>query len=295
LNAVRDRAATQTYQVPVAIPPFPWAECRVPLVVLIAITIAEWITAAYDVRLGLPAHACILAFLVMLGAGTSDTAKRELYWSLALAPIIRIGSLSLPLGRLPLLAWYPLIGVPIFAAAFIAKRKLGYTNGQVGLRIPANLVPQVLIVPLGAILGIGEYLIFRPAPLADRFTFASLWQPALVLLIFTGFEEEFIFRGLMQRAALRALGRWGLVYVNLVFAALHIGYLSVLDLFFVFSVGLLFAVFALKTRSIAGVTFAHGAVNISLFLILPYVAPVVLGTGYGDLLPLPLPPTQPLR
>jgi membrane protease YdiL (CAAX protease family) len=276
LNAVRETAAAPTRQVPVAIPPFPWAECRIPLVVFIAI-------------------ALVLACLVMLGAGTSDAAKRELYWSLALAPIIRIGSLSLPLGRLPLLAWYPLIGIPIFASAFITKRKLGYTNGQVGLRVPGNLVPQVLIVPLGAILGIGEYLIFRPAPLADRFTLASLWQPALVLLIFTGFEEELIFRGLMQRAALRALGRWGLIYVNLIFAALHIGYLSALDLVFVFFVGLLFAVFALKTRSIAGVTFAHGAVNISLFLVLPYVAPIVLGTGYGDLLPLPVPPTQPPR
>ncbi len=282
-------------QGPSALPPIPWKEARLPLLLLGAIVVAEVLTALYDPRVGLPAHALILALLVLLGAGSSDSATRELYWALTLAPIIRIGSLSLPLGRLPLLAWYPLIGVPIFIAAFIAAKKLGYTRRQLGLRLPTNSIPQLLIILLGAILGIGEYLIFRPAPLADHFTLASLWLPAIILLVFTGFEEELIFRGLLQRAALRSLGRWGLVYVNLVFAALHIGYLSILDIIFVFLVGLLFALVALRTKSILGVTFAHGAVNISLFLIIPYVAPVLLGTGYADLLPLPVPPVTPSK
>src|SRR5262249_9222905 len=163
--------------------------------------------------------------------------KRELYWALSLAPIIRIGSLSLPLGRLPLLLWYPIIGVPIFTSAIVTARKLGYTWAQLGLRLPFDDIPrQLALTPLGLILRIGEYLIFRPAPLADRFTFADLWLPSLILTIFTGLEEELIFRGLMQRAALRSLGRLGLIYINLVFAALHIGYLSVLDLIFVFLV-----------------------------------------------------------
>jgi membrane protease YdiL (CAAX protease family) len=84
-----------------------------------------------------------------------------------------------------------------------------------------------------------------------------------------------------------------LIYVNAVFAVLHIGYLSILDVVFVFLVGLLFSLFALRTKSIVGVTIAHGAVNISLFLLLPFLAPVVLGTGYGDLLPLPIPGIKP--
>lgn len=273
-----------------ALPPFPAREFVVPGILLGLITIAECITAMYDPRAGLPAHAAILALLVFMGASTHDSAKRELYWSLTLAPLIRIGSLSLPLGRLPLILWYPLIGVPIFTAAFVSARKLQYTPRMIGLTFdPMKLPAQLAIIPLGALLGLGEYLIFRPAPIAQRFTFADIWFPSLVLLIFTGFEEELIFRGLMQRAALRSLGRWGLVYVSLVFAVLHIGYLSILDLVFVFLVGLLFSLFVLRTKSLLGVTLAHGAINTFLFLIIPFLAPVILGTGYGDLLPLPTP------
>lgn len=277
------------------LPPFPAAEFKVPGVVLAALTVAEYVTAAHDPTLGLPMHMVILGCLIVMGSATSDSAKRELYWSLTLAPVIRIASLSLPLGRLPLMAWYPLIGVPIFAASFVAVRKLGYTARQLGMTVPFDKMPvQLALIPLGLLLGLGEYLIFRPAPLAAHLTVLDVWLPSLILLIFTGFEEELIFRAIMQRAALRCLGRWGLVYVNLVFAVLHIGYLSILDLVFVFLVGLLFSLFVLRTRTIFGVTLAHGAINTGLFLIYPFLAPVVLGTGPADFLPLPLPAATPV-
>jgi membrane protease YdiL (CAAX protease family) len=274
----------------VGLPEFPTGEFVIPGILLLLTTAAELLTAAVDARYGLAAHAFLLALLVAMGARSESAARRELYWSLTLAPVIRLGSLCLPLGRLPLIAWYPLIGLPIFAAAFVTARKLGYTRANVGFSIPiADLPRQLSVFPLGVVLGLGEYLIFRPAPLVERFSFGDLWLPALVLVVFTGLEEELIFRGIMQRAALRCLGRWGLIYVNLVFGVLHVGYLSVLDVVFVFLVGLMFSLFVLKTRSIFGVTLAHGAINIGLFLVLPFVAPVFLGTGYADLIPLPGP------
>jgi membrane protease YdiL (CAAX protease family) len=272
------------------LPEFPTREFLIPGLLLLLTTAAELVTAAVDARYGLVAHAFLLTLLVTLGARTESAARRELYWSLTLAPIIRIGSMCLPLGRLPLIAWYPMIGLPIFAAAYVTARKLGYTRANVGLTLDLTDLPrQLSLIPLGAVLGLGEYLIFRPAPLVERFTFEDIWLPAVILTIFTGLEEELIFRGVMQRAALRALGRWGLVYVSLVFAVLHVGYLSLLDVVFVFLVGQLFALFVLKTRTIFGVTLAHGAINIGLFLIFPYVAPTFLGTGYADLIPLPGP------
>jgi membrane protease YdiL (CAAX protease family) len=293
------RTPPKTLQPPVSrpaprtvLPPFPARDFVLPGLILLGLSLAELITAAWDPRVGLPAHALLLGLLITLGARATDSARRELFWTLTLAPVIRIASLSLPLGRLPLLAWYPLIGVPIFAAAFVTARRLGYTRTQIGLTVSLSQLPlHLALTAMGCVLGLGEYLIFRPAPLAEHFTVEAIWQPALTLLIFTGFEEELIFRGLMQRAALRALGRWGLVYVSLVFAVLHIGYLSVLDLVFVFLVGMLFSVITLRTRSLFGVTLAHGAINAGLFLIYPYLAPVFLGSGYADLVPLPEPVT----
>jgi membrane protease YdiL (CAAX protease family) len=91
-------------------------------------------------------------------------------------------------------------------------------------------------------------------------------------MIFTGFTEEVIFRGLLQSLALRVVQREALVYVSLLFGVLHIGYLSLADVVFVSAVGLLFAYLVLWSGSILGVTLAHGITNITLFLIMPHLA-----------------------
>jgi len=104
----------------------------------------------------------------------------------------------------------------------------------------------------------------------DSWSLEQVWLPALILLVFTGFLEEYIFRGLMQRAAGAVMARFGLIYVSLLFAVLHIGYRSLADFAFVFCVGLGFSLVAQRTRSIWGVTLAHGLTNITLFLIYPF-------------------------
>src|SRR5205823_5365461 len=96
--------------------------------------------------------------------------------------------------------------------------------------------------------------------------------PALILLVSTGFSEELIFRGILQRAAEPLMSRWpAAIYVNLVFAVLHAGYLSLWDVFFVFVVGMVFSWFSLRTRTLLGVTFTHGLVNQFMFLVVPFL------------------------
>jgi len=105
--------------------------------------------------------------------------------------------------------------------------------------------------------------------LEDRMDRSS--KERVLALIFTGFLEEFIFRGMMQQATIQTMGRLGLIYTSAVFAVLHIGYQSILDVIFVFVVGWFFALIVQKTHSIWGVTLAHGLTNISLFLIFPFI------------------------
>jgi LysM repeat protein len=95
--------------------------------------------------------------------------------------------------------------------------------------------------------------------------------PALILLIGTGFNEELVFRGVMQSAASDALGKWAILYVTVVFAVLHLGYKSVVDVAFVFAVGLFFGWVVAKTRSLLGVTLSHGITNIALYLVVPFL------------------------
>jgi len=74
----------------------------------------------------------------------------------------------------------------------------------------------------------------------------------------------------MLRSAVEVLGeRAGVVGVSAIFASLHVGWLSALDVVFVFSIGIFYAIAALKTGSIVGVSLSHGLTNVLLFLLMP--------------------------
>jgi membrane protease YdiL (CAAX protease family) len=101
-------------------------------------------------------------------------------------------------------------------------------------------------------------------------TWQEVWLPALIFLMCTGFVEEFIFRGVLQRTAVEAFGWRGIIYVSLLFAALHMGFLSLIDVVFVFCVALFFGWVVKKTGSLLGVALAHGITNIILYLVAPF-------------------------
>jgi len=222
-------------------------------------------------QLGLLIHGALLLLLLLHAALWASGPLQKLLYCLALAPLIRLLSLSMPLAQIQPVFWYAIIGLPLFLAAWLAMRISGYAPAELGLSLGSSLPLQALTALSGLGLGYLEYRILHPAPLAPTFTLGSIWLPALILLIFTGLLEELIFRGLLQRASHVLLGNLGVVYVSLAFAVLHIGYRSLPDFAFVFAVGLLFSLVARRSRSIWGVTLAHGLTNISLFLVFPFV------------------------
>jgi len=124
---------------------------------------------------------------------------------------------------------------------------------------------------LGFGLGFAEYQILGPESLIDNLTVSQFVLPALILMVATGFLEEFVFRGVLQATAVPLLGWAGIVYVSLVFAVLHIGYRSLPDVAFVFAIALLYAWVVRRTGSIMGVSVSHGITNIVLFLVVPFV------------------------
>ena len=76
---------------------------------------------------------------------------------------------------------------------------------------------------------------------------------------------------MLQRTAIAVLGSWwGIIYISLLFAVLHMGFLSLIDLAFVFLVALFFGWVVKKTGSLFGVTLAHGITNILLYLVVPF-------------------------
>jgi len=238
---------------------------------LAAITLAELLTTLTEPRIGLALHSMILIMLVLHAALTWDRPIHGLLVTLTFAPLIRLVSYSLPLFPFPLVDWYLITSIPLFVAAWLTARLLGLSRDTLGINL-RRLPLQGLIALTGLSFGYIEYRILQPPALAASFTWQAILVPALILLVSTGFFEELVFRGLMQTTARQVLPRFGLLYVALVFAALHIGYKSPLDVLFVFGVGLFFGWATLRTGSILGVSLAHGLTNIVLFLVMPFLA-----------------------
>jgi membrane protease YdiL (CAAX protease family) len=237
---------------------------------LALITVAELVTTFSDPRVGLTVEGGLLVILLAHAALASDRPYHRLLLGLVLAPLTRILSLALPLADFDQIYWYLIISIPLFVATAILARLLGLSRRQVGLS--ARKIPLQLLVALtGITFGIVEYFILRPEVPTEDPTWAYMLSSAAILIICTGFAEELIFRGVLQRASVQVLGRFGLLFVALLFAVLHIGYRSATDVLFVFGVALLFGWVAEATWSLIGVTLAHGLTNIVLFLIMPYV------------------------
>jgi hypothetical protein len=246
-----------------------------PLFYLLAITIAEMVTILNSPLYGVILHGFLVVGLLAHASFNTKPINQKLYLALVLVPFIRILSLSMPLGAIPIVYWYAIIAVPLLTATFISMRLLGYSRWDVGLT--AKRIPiQVLIGLIGLPLGILEYIVLKPEPLTESFSAETIVLPAVILIIGTGFTEEFIFRGVLQKAASDKMRGWGLLYVSVLFSLLHVGYYSLLEIVFVFSVGLFFAWLVAKTGSIMGTSLAHGLLNVCLFIIMPFFGTIIL-------------------
>jgi membrane protease YdiL (CAAX protease family) len=246
----------------------------VPVIVgyLLAITFTEFLTLVVEPLVGLWGHGALLVVLIVHSALIWRRPFYKLVLALAFAPLIRLVSLAMPLYEFPLIYWYLLTSLPLFFAAFLVTFVVGYTRNQIAVST-GNLGVQFLIGLSGLVLGYVEYYLLRPEPLSPTLAWDQIAIPALILLVSTGFIEELIFRGIMQRAAEECLGRqlaW--IYVAAIFAMMHMGHSSWLDILFVFGASIFFSWAVSRTGSLLGVTLAHGLTNILLFLILPTLA-----------------------
>ena len=269
---------------PIASPAIPTPRLRLPPLPIVmvflyvtAVAAAELATTFTDARWGLATHIVILAALLSHASLAPKQSSQRLFLALALAPLIRILSLTMPLEDVDLVYWYAIVAVPLLLTAAVVAVNLKLSLQDLGLTLRA-LPLQGLIAVSGLAFGFAEYFILRPKPLIDELSWGSAALPALILLIGTGFNEEFVFRGVMQSASRQALGKLSILYVAVVFAVLHLGYKSVSDVAFVFAVGLLFGWLVARTRSLVGVTLSHGITNVTLYLVVPFLGIAAVAT-----------------
>ena len=247
---------------------------------LVAIVLAETIITFYPLPtgalLGIVLHMAVISVLLVHASivHQSDERLSRFMVAMILVPMVRVFSLSLPLTGLQIIDALVLISLPLMAAPLSVMYVLKLHPRAVGLALgtPRVLLIQSSLAATGVPLGVIEFLILRPASSwIPSLAIASLITGGIVVIVASGLAEELIFRGVLLREAEGVVGvAPALVYVTLLFTAMHIGFASVADLVFVFLVGLYFGAVVQRTRNLVGVTLAHGLANVVLYLVMPF-------------------------
>ncbi|MBN1979679.1 MAG: hypothetical protein JW918_19970 [Anaerolineae bacterium] len=156
-------ATLQKYAIPTAI------------VYLGALTIAEALTTLIQPIGGLVLYGVLLTLLIAHTALIWGHPSSRLILTLAFAPLIRMTSLFLPLTNFPMVYWYFIVSVPLFAAAAAAAlRTIGFSRKDTGLWVK-KLPVQILVILTDLSLGYTEYRILQPATaLVREFNFGAV-------------------------------------------------------------------------------------------------------------------------
>jgi membrane protease YdiL (CAAX protease family) len=248
------------------------ASASIVLAYLAAIASAEVAGVLIGVIPSTLFHALLILILLNHYISLNQAAYRRILPVFALAPLLRILSLIMPIKEVPQIYWYAMIGIPLLVAVTLTARLLKLSWTEIGLRL-YSWRSQIFIACSGLPLSLTAFLLFRPATLITKFNWHDLVIGSVILLTFTGFTEEIIFRGLLQQVTTKIYGRVGVLCSSLLFAIMYIGSLSLSYIIFMGLTGLFFSWCVERTRSLWGVVLAHSILNIGMLLVWPLIWP----------------------
>ena len=210
----------------------------------------------------------------------------DLYIAFALVSLLRVLNIGMPKFFHLSLYFYPFIYLPVIFACFVlwyvenvpegVKIDRGhiwrFANGATGEERPDFnwlYVPAALLIGLG--LSFIEYMVLKPTALVTDLTFLSLTSLMVVMVVFVGFGEEMVFRGILQTRVQKRTGPIiAILFSAFMFSVMHSGYSSIEYLVYVFGVGIILGYAFFRTRNLIFVAMIHGFLNFFLFSYLPF-------------------------
>ena len=242
--------------------------------IVLAIVTCEYVFAYQDVAYGIViALVLTVAIYIILSVLHFNYMIVRCAESLAIIPLYILFTSSLPwflINQQYLLpaVYSCIMGLclwQVYQKNLSLKEIFGFNKGKL---LKYSLVGLVI----GGTLGIGEYFILHPAPAFPAFEIKYLFRDMVYMFLFVGVAEELLFRGLIQRDLMGAFGwKWGLFGASALFAVMHLTWRSIPELGFVFIAGLILGALYLKTKNLTAPIVAHGANNVMLVAILPYI------------------------
>jgi|GEM_PF-3439707 len=241
---------------------------RMLFLILIAFFSAEIVLIKYDIEAGLGLYSIFLAFLILsLIFRKFRLEIKEGLFIIGILPLMRLLGSLLPIEGLSFPLRVTAVYSVILAASFIALRNVNLK--KISSNKGMGFLPLAIII--GMILGLVEFLILRPSPTFESFSINAVLL-GLGIMGLTGLAEEFIFRGMMQNHFLKIFNvAMAITLTNLIFAAMHLIWLNLFELAFVFGVGMLCGAIYYNTKNLILVSSLHGAINFSLFVLFPLI------------------------
>jgi uncharacterized protein len=230
---------------------------------------AEIIFTHWHITISVVIYLLILMSLLIISYFKYNESAHSLYLALALIPMIRIISISIPLTGIPEAFGFVLVSVPLFISGAMVAKMAGLTYAALGFSFN-RLHKQLLIALLGLPLGFVEFFIVQPEPTNFLAPSEHVFMWVIILIICVGLLEEFIFRGILFNVVLKVLGDKNAVYfTSLLYAAINISGRSFLIVIYTFIISILFCRLFVRKKSILGLSLAHGLINITVYVICP--------------------------
>jgi uncharacterized protein len=246
------------------------------------VILAESLIFTGNMQAAMIVHALNLTFLIL----SSAYINNRIYPALMLLPLFRLLNVAMPVFFQLTLYSYSLVYAPMFIPIYFVLKEGFISRAEAGITLKGFWFFTPLAVAVGFALGWGEYNVLHAEPLVPGSGLMYVLALSIIMIVFVGAVEEFVFRCALQTVMEERLGSIaGLLATSVIFGIMHSGYHLPLEVLFVSFAGVVFGLLFWLTRSLPVIALAHGVTNISLFLVAPdYSGLIIYSIGVPGLL-----------
>jgi CAAX protease family protein len=191
--------------------------------------------------------------------------------AVALIPLLRLLSLTVPVPEWPQELWLALAGAPLLVAVAAAARLTNMDVVEMGLaRISRSWRSGVVVavgLPAGLLVGS-----LQASPLGSGGSPAAAFAIAVIGVGLAAIPEELIFRGVLQPLMVAAIGRFGIIVGAIAFGLTYAGTGSPGVVAVMVAIGLVFGWEVAETNSIWAPVLGHSLMIVTVI----FIAPVLL-------------------
>ncbi|HWR66923.1 MAG TPA: CPBP family intramembrane glutamic endopeptidase [Bellilinea sp.] len=246
------------------------------LAYVVAIAAVELQTVWLEPKTGTFYHGLLVLIMLHHYLLARDDPDRKKLLLLAVIPLLRVISMAMPVGLIPPLYRYPMVGIPVIISIGIVLRETAIPWSKIGLQWPSfrtsdQIWENILIAMSGIPLGLMGYYFADPIPLVTEFHWGEVIASILVVILYIAILEEVVFRGMLLNTLKNTFGQFGILMASILYTLLFASYPSIEGIILMGFSSLLYSWHVLESRSILAATISHTFMIVGMLIIWPIV------------------------